>query len=108
VLAYGLRANPDSPTLAYLAITTGLCPRGAVWDSLNIPVPPSGSFGIGTQPNGQPLITATIVDQQTIGLRWTTTLNTGRGCSVPPGQINVPWFKPDTAPRPAPPGPGGS
>jgi hypothetical protein len=99
--------NPDSPTLAYLAITTGLCPYGAVWDNLNIPVPPSGSFGIGTQPSGQPLITGTIVDQQTIGLQWSTQL-TGRGCNIPPGQVNVPWTSPDTAPRPALPGPGGS
>jgi hypothetical protein len=97
--------NPDAPTLAYLAITTGLCPSGAVWDNLNIPVPPSGSFGIGTQPSGRPLITATIVDQQTIGLQWSTQL-TGRGCTIPPGQVNVPWNAPDTAPRPALPGPG--
>jgi hypothetical protein len=100
--------NPTSPTLTYLAITTGLCPRGAVWDSLSIPVPPSGSFAIGSQPDGKPLITGTVVDQQTIGLQWTTTLDTGRGCSVPPGQLTAPWFKALGGPRPALPNPGGS
>jgi hypothetical protein len=79
---------PASPTITELSIgTRGSC--GFDYRNLSIQVSPTGSFQIGQQPNGQPLIVGTVQAQDKILLQCNTSLIGPGNCIVSPGQAQT-------------------